>query len=205
MDGQISTKPPSIVSRAAAMILSPAKEWARIAHEDTSSAEVSARYVVPLALIGPVAGVIGSQIFGTSAMGLQHYSTLGVAIAAGFIGFVLTIVTYAILSMIADWLSPRFGGIVSPERASKLVGYGSTPVWLCGIFALVPMLGVLSVLGIYSIYLIYLGAAPMMNVPREKAAAYTAVLILCGLALNIVIAMLTGAALALFASMGLFG
>ena len=66
MDGQLTSRPPSLVSRVLGILFSPNKEWATIANEDTPSSEVSARYVVPLALIGPVAGVIGSQVFGLS-------------------------------------------------------------------------------------------------------------------------------------------
>jgi len=205
MDGQVSNSAPSLVARAKGIILSPASEWSKIATEDTSSAQVSGRYVVPLALIGPVAGVIGSQVFGGAAMGLRYYSSLTGALTVGFVSFVLTIVTYALLTLIADLLAPRFGGDLSPERASKLIGYGSTPVWLAGVFALVPMLSILGVLGLYSIYLIYLGATPMLNVPREKAGVFTAVLVLCGLALNFVVASITVSATVFFASMGLFG
>jgi len=205
MDGNSSVASPSIVSRASAIILSPRTEWARIAGEDAASSHVSSRYVVPLALIGPVAGVIGSQVFGRAPGGLTYHPSLTSALAGAFVAFILTIVTFGLLSLIADWLSPKFGGKVSPDSASKLVGYGSTPVWLCGIFALVPALGILSVLGLYSIYLIYLGVSPMMNVPREKAGSYTAVLILCGLVLNFVIAGLTATSIRLFATMGLFG
>lgn len=204
MDGNVNTSSPSIVARASAILLSPAKEWANIANEDAASSHVSSRYVVPLALIGPVAGVVGSQLFGRAPAGLNYHPSLATAIAGAFVAFVLTIVTYALLSLIADWLSPKFGGKVSPDSASKLVGYGSTPVWLCGVFALVPALGILSVLGLYSIYLIYLGVTPMMNVPREKSVSYTVVLVLCGLLLNFVIAGLTASSLSLFATMGLF-
>lgn len=204
MDGNPATSSPSIVSRASAIILSPSAEWRKIAAEDAASSHVSSRYVVPLALIGPVAGVIGSQLFGRAPGGLTYHPSLGSALAGAFVAFVLTIVTYALLSLIADWLSPRFGGRVSPDSASKLVGYGSTPVWLCGLFALIPALGMLSVLGLYSIYLIYSGAAPMMQIPREKAGSYTAVLVLCGLLLNVVIFGLTASSIRLFATMGLF-
>lgn len=205
MDGQLTHTAPSILARARDIVLSPRAEWAKIATEDTSSAQVSGRYVVPLALIGPVAGVIGSQVFGGAAMGLRYYSSLSGAITVGFIGFVLTIVTYALLTLIADLLAPRFGGDLSPERASKLIAYGSTPVWLSGIFALVPAISFLSILGLYSIYLIYLGATPILNVPREKAGIFTGVLVLCGIALNFVVASLTVSATVLAVSMGLLG
>src|SRR5205085_11454588 len=43
-------------------------------------------------------------------------------------------------------------------------------------------------LGLYSIYLIYTGIAVMMRCPPEKAGAYTAVVIVCGIVVGIVIA-----------------
>jgi hypothetical protein len=58
---------------------------------------------------------------------------------------------------------------------------------VAGIFALIPGLRILTLLGIYSLYLLYLGLPVLMKTPREKAASYTAVVILAAIVLSIVI------------------
>ena len=57
-----------------------------------------------------------------------------------------------------------------------------------GGFALIPSLSVLAILaGLYSIYLIYLGIPVLMKCPQDKAAGYTAVVIVCGILAFIVV------------------
>ena len=48
--------------------MSPKAEWQRIAGETTEPAKVLTSYVVPLALIGPIASLIGMQVFGINAV-----------------------------------------------------------------------------------------------------------------------------------------
>jgi len=94
-----------------------------------------------------------------------------------------------VLALIVNGLAPTFAGTKDSLRAIKLVAYGCTAIWISGIFSLLPMIAILGVLlGLYSIYLIYTGIAVMMRCPPEKAGAYTAVVIVCGIVVGIVIA-----------------
>jgi hypothetical protein len=47
-------------------------------------------------------------------------------------------------------------------------------------------------LGLYSLYLLYLGLPVLMKSPREKAMAYTAVVILAAIVLFMVIGVIAG-------------
>ncbi len=111
----------------------------------------------------------------------------------------LGIVSVFVLTFIADFLAPKFGGQSNRANAFKMVAYGSTAMWLAGIFGLIPSLGFFSLLGLYSIYLYYTGAEPLMKVPADKAAGFTAVTILCAVLLSFVIAPITLAVTGLFA------
>lgn len=193
----------SIIARAKALILNPGAEWPKIAADDTPTRDVFMNYILPMAAIGPVCGFIGSQVFGYGAFGVSYKPTMATAAIGGFVALVLAIVSFFVLTLIADILSPRFGGELSNERSFKLVAYATTPAWLVGIFTLVPALGVLGILAFYSVYLIYTGATPMLKIPKEKAMTFTIALIACGFALNLVVAALTTANMSMLAGMGL--
>lgn len=208
MTAQPAENTPSIIERAKSIILHPTTEWPRIAAEDTTTREVMTGYVVPLALIGPVCGTIGTLVFGAGVLGtgplveVYRPSPLSAVIGA-VVAFALTLISFLVLTLIADWLSPRFGGQNRSEAAFKLVAYSATPALLAGVFSLVPHLNILGIVAFYGLYLIYTGATPMLGLPKDKAAGYTAVLVLLAFLLNLGVAAAVAANMALLAGMGL--
>jgi len=189
LTGAESGKP--TLDRAKAIILTPKDEWPVIASENASQADIFKRYVLPLAAIGPVAAFIGGQVFGHGALGFSWRPSLLGGLSTALVGFALSLIGLFVLSLIADFLAPKFGGTADRRNAFKLVAYGATASWLAGVFQLIPMLGVFGLLGLYSIYLFYTGAGPLMKVPTDKAPAYVAVTILCAIVLWLVIAPVT--------------
>jgi len=109
------------------------------------------------------------------------------------VGYVLSLAMVFVLALIVDALAPTFGGSKSQISALKVVAYGSTAGFLGGIFSLLPALSILGLLAaFYSIYLIYTGLPVLMKCPKEKAVAYTAVVIVCGFVLMLVAGAVTG-------------
>ena len=132
---------PSIVERAKAIILQPKSDWPVIEGETTPSGDIFMRYAVPLAAIGPVAQLLGSQMFGYIAFGVTYRPPLIGSLSAAILGFILSLVGIFIISFIANKLAPKFGGEGSSRAAFKLVVYSMTAGWLAGIFALIPSIG----------------------------------------------------------------
>lgn len=188
----------NIVDRAKNMILKPAEEWPKIQAEPDSIQDILLRYVLPLAAIGPLASFIGSQVFGYGALGITFRPSLMSALSSAIVAYVLTVVGIIILSLIADALAPKFDGTSSRLNAFKLVAYSYTAAMLAGIFGLVPSLAFLGLLGLYSFYLFYTGAGPLMKVPQDKGVAYTAVTVVCGIVMFIIVNALTAAMVGLF-------
>ena len=199
----IETFRTSIFARAKSIILEPGKAWQAIAAEDTTTTEIFRTYVLPFALIGPFAGFIGGRLFGTGVYGpLASGGTLSQLVGAA-VALVLTLICYVVLTQIVEGLSPRFGGKTSSVAAAKLVAYSSTPIWLVGLFSLVPMLAPLSVLAFYSIYLAYRGVSPVMEVPAERSGGFTLAFVGCGLVLNLIVVAFSLANVAIIRDMGL--
>jgi hypothetical protein len=188
----------NLVDRAKRILLSPRTEWEVIDNEPTTAAQLFTGYAMPLAAIGPIAQIIGYSVFGISVPFAGHYRVpIGSAITSALVTYVLALVGTYVLGLIIDALAPTFNGQRSQIQALKVAVYSSTASWVAGIFALIPGLRLLVILGLYSLYLLYLGLPVLMKSPRDKAVAYTAVVILAAIVLFMVTGMLAGRFLAL--------
>jgi hypothetical protein len=185
----------ALVDRVKNILLTPKTEWEVIDAEPTTVADLYKGYIMPLAAIGPVAQAIGFSVFGMPVPFLGTYRTpVGTAITQAIVTYILTLVAVFVLALIIDALAPTFNGIPNRIQALKVAAYSYTASWVAGIFMLIPAVSFLAILGVYSLYLLYLGLPILMKAPKEKALAYTAVVILCG----IVLFMLIGFAAAAF-------
>ena len=70
-------------------------------------------------------------------------------------GYVATFVESVLVALLIDLLAPRYSAASAALRgAFKLAVYSFTPVWLAGIFLLLPGLRFLSVPALYGVYLL---------------------------------------------------
>jgi len=181
----------ALIERVQSILLKPKQTWPAIAAEGGDTASIYTGYVMILAAIPAVAGFIGLTLVGVGGFGVNYRMPILSGVVQMIVSYVLTLAMVFVLALIVNGLAPTFGGTKDQVRAIKLVAYGMTASFVGGIFALIPALGVLALLAsLYSIYLIYTGIAIMMRCPSDKAVAYTAVVIVCGIVAGIVIAAL---------------
>ena len=181
-----------LVARAKAILLTPKAEWPVIAAEPDDAAGLFTRYALPLAALGPVCTFLHGQLFGYGALGFSFKPSLIAGLGSMVAGFVMALVGLFVLSLIVDFLAPKFDGQASKPAALKLAVYGATASYVAGVFSLLPGLGVLGLLGLYSFYLFYTGATPLMKVPEAKALSFTVVTFMAA----IVLALVAGAVVA---------
>jgi hypothetical protein len=173
-----------IVNRAKNMLMSPATEWQVIAGETTDIQTLYTSYIMPLAAIPPLAGLIGRAI-------LFPRMSFGTALIGAIVFYVLSLIAVYVVAWIAAKLAPMFGGTDNVDSGLKLVAYSSTARWVGGIFRIIPPLGILSLLAsLYGIYLFYTGITPIMNVPAGRAVPYLLALIVATILVFIVIGVL---------------
>jgi Yip1-like protein len=179
----------NLVDRVKRILLSPQPEWEVIDGEATTPRALYTGYIMPLAAIGPIANVIGYSVFGLRVPigGTVYRVPIGSAITSAIVTYMLTLVMVYVLSLIIDALAPTFGGTKSPIQALKVAAYSSTAAWIAGIFAIMPGLRMLGILGLYSIYLLYLGLPVLMKAPKDRAVAYTALVVVVEVVLFIVV------------------
>lgn len=163
----------ALVDRVKNILLTPKTEWPVIAGERPTVQSLYVGYILILAAIGPIAMALRFGVFG---MGL------GLAV----ISYAIALAMIYLLAWIVDALAPTFGGEKNFIQSLQLTAYSFTAAWVAGIFHLLPFVGALLALlaVIYSFYTFYLGVPILKKCPREKAAAYTIVVVLCGIVLG---------------------
>jgi len=185
----------SLIQRVQDILLKPKETWPIIAGEGGDTASIYTGYLIYLAAIPAIASFIGLSLIGAGGFGFSVRVPIMSGLVQMIVSFVLSLVMVFVLALIVDALAPTFNGNKSQISALKLVAYGSTAGFVGGIFGLIPSLSILGLIaGLYSIYLIYTGVPVMMKCPPEKAGAYTAVVVVCG----IVAAVILGAVSAVF-------
>lgn len=165
--------PPSLIDRIKNLLMTPKTEWPKIDAEPATVQGLFTGYVLLLAAIGPIAIIVGQQVFGIYGVKPSLQFTLTSAVLT----YVLSIVSVYVNGLIIDALAPSFGGTKDSLKAMKVAAYAPTAAWLAGVFQILPMLAVLGIVGLYSLYLLYLGAPLLMRVAQDKALVFTIVVI----------------------------
>ncbi len=208
-DGPTNPTPPGgskpLVARVKDIIMSPKTEWGVIDAESATIGGIYTSYVIILAAIGPIAGLIGQQVFGYSLMGVTYKPPMNWSIGMAVIGYVMTLVSCYVSALIIDALAPTFGGTKDMLKAFKVAAYSATAAWLAGIFAIIPMLAMLSIVGLYSLYLLYLGLPRLMRVSEDKAVGYTVVVIIVQIVLYFLVAFVVAALVGAFFGAAMLG
>ncbi|HJZ72285.1 MAG TPA: Yip1 family protein [Vicinamibacterales bacterium] len=183
------------VTRAKNICLTPNTEWPVIAEEQTPPAALITGYVVPLAAIGAVAGLIGGSLVGISVpFGGTYRVPLTAGLVTAVFTFVMAIVGVFLISVVINVLAPTFGGQQNSSQALKVAVYSYTPAWIAGVLHVLPLLGALGLIAaLYGLYLLYLGLPRVMKCPEDKALAYTAVVVVCAIVLAVVTTAVTAA------------
>jgi hypothetical protein len=174
----------NIALRAKAMLLDPAAEWPQIEQEADDPAYLLSRYVALLGLIPALFGFIGASLIGATRPGVGSVrASLVDGLFGAIFDYIATVVTVLLLGLIIDLLAPLFGGRRNFDSAFKLAVYSYTPIWLTGIFLLLPGLRFLVLTGFYGVYVLSLGLPQMMKSPEQKSATFVAVIVACAFVL----------------------
>ena len=168
------------VARVKAILIDPAAAWRGFEKDIGDPAYLLGRYVAVLALIPALSSFVGATLIGVVAPSgtILRTDLIGGLFGAIF-SYAASCAIVVLLGLIIDLLAPRFGGRRNFEDAFKLAVYSFTPLWLAGIFLLMPGLRFLLLTGVYGIYLFWLGAPRLAKVPEQQAANFTLVIVIC--------------------------
>jgi hypothetical protein len=184
----------ALIQRVQDILLKPKETWPAIAQEPATVASIYNNYVIYLAAIPAIATFIGLSLIGVGGFGFGFRIPIVTGLVNLVVGYVLSLVIVFVMALIVDALAPTFGGTKNQIAALKVVAYASTAGFVGGIFSLLPALSILGLLvSLYSIYLLYTGLPVLMRTPPDKAGAYTAVVVVCGIVLGILTAVVSSA------------
>jgi hypothetical protein len=186
----------NIVARAQAFILKPKEEWAKVKGESTPVMQLFTGYAVPLAAIPYIAMFIGEAFIGYRIpfLGWVRVSIARALLHAIFY-YVLALATAYGWGFVINALAPNFGSKQNLENAMKLAVYSMTPLWVGGIFYLLPVIRwLVFLLGLYGLYVLYLGfQSPMMDTPPDKVVGFLIVSFVVFAVLYAIVAVIMGA------------
>jgi len=187
----------NLIERVKDILLKPAQTWPVIDAEPATVGSVYRDWLVIMAAIPAVCGFIGLSLIGVGGFGFGFRIPIVAGVVQMVFSYVLSLVIAFVMALIVDALAPTFGGTKNRVSALKVVAYGATASYVAGVLSLLPALSMLGILAAcYSIYLIYLGLPVLMKCPPDKAAGYTAVVVLIGIVAMVVVGMVTGAVMA---------
>ena len=182
----------NVIERAKAILLKPAETWPVIDGEPATVASIYKDWLVVMCAIPVVCAFIGFSLIGFSMFGYGGRIPVLWGLERMVTHYLVSLVGAFVLALLVDALAPTFGGTKNQLSALKVVAYGSTAAFLGGLFSLLPSLSFLGLIAAcYSIYLVYLGLPVLMKCPQDKAAAYTAVVIVIGFVAAIVLGALS--------------
>jgi hypothetical protein len=75
-------------------------------------------------------------------------------------------------------------------NALKLSAYSFTPVWLVGLFLILPGLQFMAVFGLYGMFILWVGMPVLLRAPLEKAVVFAIVVAFAAIAVTILLAAL---------------
>ena len=175
-----------MLSHVFGLFINPRKEWQAIRDSDCSVSSCYLRYVLLLAAIPPVSGYFGTTMFGwqfgaRDAIKLSHDSALLIAIAY----YLIMLVGVFTMAVMIQWMGQTYGAEQSLARTVMLAAYTATPLFLVGIFELVPILWINFLAGLpalgYTVVLLYTGLPIMMEVSEEKGFLFSSAVLAVGL------------------------
>jgi hypothetical protein len=167
----------NVHARALAILVDPVGEWAAIASEPEDPAYVLSRYVAVLALIPAIFSFIGACLVGVVLPdGELVRAPLVNGVFGAILGYVLSCAIVLVLGIFISILAPLFGGRRDFDRAFRLAAYSFTPVWLAGVFLILPGLRFLTLTGFYGAYILWLGLPLVSKSPAQKSLGFTALI-----------------------------
>lgn len=168
------------LGRIVRIVLSPRKEWERIANENTSIDVLVRRYIVPLSMLAPIATSIGMRAFDRAWDSDQGYRVpVNDIFAAAALTLFASIASLFALAGIFVLLGRFYGSTRDYHTALAVATYGAVPTLLAGATLVLPVMAIVGLVGfVHSLYLYWLGAKQVLNVTRNEQAEFVGIAML---------------------------
>lgn len=169
----------NLIERVKNMIVSPKTEWEVIDRESATPMSLFKDFILPLAIVGAIAGFIGYGFVGHTVLGTRIGGTLSFGLNQALIGLLSMTFGFFITTHVVDLLAPTFKSEKDLNKSAQLVAYSNTPALAGALLAVLPSIAWLGALfGLYGFYLLYIGLPVIKKTPPEQRISYIVVCIL---------------------------
>lgn len=156
----------------------PQNTWNRIRDENWSIFTIYLKVIVPLALISPIAGYIGTTQFGWQiGTGATVKLTSASAAQISIVYFGAILICVFVIGVLIRWMSETYGQKLALNKSIGLATYAAVPLFLVGFAQLYPILWLNFLIGLpalaYAVYLFYLGVPIVMQIPSERGFLFS--------------------------------
>ena len=191
-----------LFERVKLFLISPKTAWATVEGEPADTGGLIKGYLLPLAAVSALAGMLGKVVFGIGVPLIGRFRVpFGRGLISAILEIVLTIVGAVVIGKIIQLLAPSFSASGAEGAHFKVAAYTYTPGLVAGILRIIPALGIIAFLGwLYGLFLLYLGIGALMKPPKQKVLVYTIVVVIVAIVVQLVIGWVVGALA--FAGMG---
>ena len=177
------------------LIFRPAAEWDAIAGEKTSVDLLLRHYILPLALLAPVATVIGMKTFDREWDPVHGFLVPAEQIlTAGTATYFATVGSILVLAAIFTLIAPMFGVTRDYLAALKVATYGAIPLMLTGATLFLPVMAIVAMVGLcHTLFLFWIGVRRVLNVPPGTEAEFVGISLVLLTFLSVLIGAAAGA------------
>lgn len=177
------------------LVFRPTAEWNLIADEKTSVDALLRHYILPLALLAPIATVVGMKTFDRDWDPVHGYLVPAEQIlGAGIATFFAIVGSIFVLAAIFALIAPMFGGTRDYLAALKVATYGAIPLMLAGATLLLPVMALIGMVGLcHTLFLLWMGARRVLNVEAGAQAEFVGISLVLLTLLSILIGAAAGA------------
>lgn len=176
----------------------PKREWRLIKEEHYSALKCYSSHMIYLAAIPPLAAFIGTTQLGWSLTGGDPVRlTVSSALPMALAFYLCLLIGAGVMAGFIYWMEKTYGSSSSFDDCMVLTTFTSTPLFLMGLAALVPILWLDVLIGMgalaYTIYLLYSGVPEMMNIPEERGFFFSSSILTVGMVVLVAMLAVTAA------------
>jgi len=159
------------------LLFRPRAEWELIAQEKTSVDALLRGYILPLALLAPIATMIGMSLFDRDWDPVHGFLVpSGEIFAASAATFFAIVGSIFALAAIFALIAPMFGSARNFLAALKVATYGAIPVLLAGATLVLPAMAIVGMVGLcHTLFLYWLGVHQVLKVPAGGGAEFVGI------------------------------
>ncbi|MFH8133881.1 Yip1 family protein [Pantoea osteomyelitidis] len=152
----------------------PNQEMRDIKQENESVSHHYTHHVLLMAAIPVICAFIGTTQLGWN-LGEGRYIQLNLftGIGLGILFYLIILGGVAVMGRVIHWMARDYPQRPGIQRCTVFAGYVATPLFLCGIVALYPLVWLCVLIGalalLYTGYLLYVGIPVFLNIDQDES------------------------------------